>query len=63
MKAKRVIDLSHIYCDSDLDRAQRRHGELPEELRLFMFQMFAHKAGLCADPGVYSGPAPKAKDD
>jgi hypothetical protein len=58
-KRKKPVDLSHIYCIGDQDEAQRRHDELPYELRLHMCMMFAHHAGLCPDPGFYSGPAPK----
>jgi hypothetical protein len=63
MKAKRLIDLSYIYCDSDLERAQRRHDKLPGELHVYMLRCFAHKAGLCANPGVYVGPRPEIPEE
>jgi hypothetical protein len=56
---RKPVDLSYIYCDGDLGRAQRNHGELPPELIRHMCAAFAHKAGLAPSPGFYSGPAPE----
>jgi hypothetical protein len=63
MKDKKPIDLSYIYCDGDLDRAQRRYDRLPTELVRHLAACFAHKAGLAPDPGFYSGPKPEIPEE
>jgi hypothetical protein len=49
------VDLSHIYCIFDQDEAQRRHGELPDELRVFMcLQSFGHSRTQAAQHVLFT---------
>jgi hypothetical protein len=57
---KKPADLSQVYCIGDQDEAQRRHGELPKELKRHMWRIFAHKAGLCPNPGFMSARRPRS---
>lgn len=61
--AKEPVDLSFIFTDSDLDRAQERFGELPPELVRHFAAAFAHAAGRGPHPGFYSGRRPRVYDD
>jgi hypothetical protein len=52
-----------VFCIGDQDEAQRRFGELPDELRLHFARAFAFAAGIGPDPGVYSGPVPDPPEE
>jgi hypothetical protein len=59
---KKIVDLSSVYCVAELDKAQRRFDELPDELVNHLRAAFAHKAGVGAHPGTYAGRPPKVYD-
>lgn len=56
-------DLSHIFANADLDEAQDNHDAMPFEAKLHLGRVFAHKAGVGPDPGVYNGPPVRSSED
>ena len=57
-----TIDLSAVF-GSEPDKGQKLHDSMPPELWCHLAACFAYKAGLCGDPGVYTGPLPETTEE